>query len=53
MKEAITITHASTNTAAALIDDLVTYGVLVEMTRQRRNRLFVFKEYVDLFRQPQ
>lgn len=41
--------NVSTNTAAALINDLVSYGVLVEMTEQRRNRLFVFEEYLQLF----
>lgn len=45
------ITGASTNTAAALIDDLVTLAVLTEVTGQRRNRLFVFREYLDIFRQ--
>lgn len=40
----------TTNTAAALIDDLVTHGVLHEVTGRRRNRLFVFGEYLDLFR---
>lgn len=41
------VTH---NTAAALITDLVTYEILTEVTGQRRNRLFVFHEYVALFR---
>lgn len=36
-------------TAGALIEDMVSYGVLTEMTGQRRNRLFVFKEYLALF----
>lgn len=40
----------STNTAAALVMDLVTYEVLHEITGRRRNRLFVFREYLDLFR---
>ena len=40
----------TTNTAAALVTDLVTHGVLVEMTGQQRNRLFSFKQYLDLFR---
>lgn len=39
-----------TNTAASLIDGMVSHGVLVEVTGQRRNRLFVFEEYVKLFR---
>jgi Fic family protein len=40
----------TTNTASALINDLVQHGVLVEITRQRRNRLFMFTDYVALFR---
>ena len=40
----------TTNTAATLINDLVTHGILHEMTGRRRNRLFVFREYLDLFR---
>lgn len=38
------------NTAASLINDLVEYGVLSEMTGQRRNRLFLFHDYIALFR---
>ena len=51
VKGAMEITGASTNTAAALIDDMVTFGVLAEVTGQRRNRLFVFRDYLDIFRQ--
>lgn len=40
----------ATNTAAALITDLVRHGVLVEVTGQSRNRLYVFDEYLNLFR---
>lgn len=40
----------TTNTAASLIADLVSFGVLVEVTGQKRNRLFIFKDYLDLFR---
>ncbi|MCW8126036.1 Fic family protein [Microbulbifer halophilus] len=40
----------ATNTAAALITDLVQAGVLLEITGQNRNRLFVFDEYLRLFR---
>lgn len=36
-------------TAGSLVDDLVSYGVLAEITGQRRNRLFVFREYLGLF----
>jgi Fic family protein len=43
----------TTNTATSLIEDLVSYGVLREITGQRRNRLFIFSDHVDLFnRQP-
>ncbi len=51
VRGAMKVSGASTNTAAALIDDMVTFGVLVEVTGQRRNRLFVFQEYLDIFRQ--
>jgi len=40
----------TTNTAASLISDMVEHGVLVEMTGQRRNRLFLFHDYLELFR---
>ncbi len=38
------------NTAASLIADLVKYKVLTEITGQQRNRLFVFSEYILLFK---
>ncbi|MEK6803316.1 MAG: Fic family protein [Nitrospirota bacterium] len=41
---------AQTNTAAALIDDFVKLGILRELTGQRRNRLFIFQDYVRLFK---
>ncbi len=44
------IIGATTNTASTLIADMVTHGVLTEVTGQRRNRLLVFNEYVELFR---
>jgi Fic family protein len=44
------MTGASINTAAALIADMVSFGVLHEITGQRRNRLFLFRDYLDLFR---
>lgn len=51
VKWAAQITGASTNTASALITDMVSFGVLTEVTGQRRNRLFVFQDYLNLFRQ--
>jgi Fic family protein len=44
------LVESTPNTASALINDLVAAGVLVEMTGQRRNRLFLFQEYLALFR---
>ena len=41
---------ATTNTASALIADMVTHGVLIEATGKRRNRYFVFNEYIKLFK---
>jgi len=37
------------NTANSLIGDLIKQGVLSEITGQRRNRLFMFREYLSLF----
>ena len=39
------------NTASALVNDFVKYGVLSELTGKRRNRIFWFKEYVLIFNQ--
>jgi Fic family protein len=49
-----TVVHhikAQTNTAAALIDDFVKLGILREFTGQKRDRLFLFDDYVRLFKQ--
>ncbi len=50
VKWATEILGSATNTSASLIADLVEFGVLVESTGQRRNRLFVFTEYLALFK---
>lgn len=50
VNSAAKIIGATTNTASALIADMVTHDVLAEVTGQRRNRLFVFNEYIELFR---
>jgi Fic family protein len=50
VKAVTTLLSTTTNTAASLINDMVEHGVLVEMTGQRRNRLFQFHDYLDLFR---
>lgn len=37
-------------TANVLVDDLVKIGLLSEITGKQKNRIFVLKEYLDLFR---
>ncbi len=37
------------NTAAAMVNDFVKYGVLNELTGKRRNRMFLFTEYFMIF----
>jgi Fic family protein len=49
VKSVTRLFSTTTNTAASLIGDLVQHGVLIEVTGQRRNRLFFFREYLDLF----
>jgi Fic family protein len=39
-----------TNTASTLIKDFVKLNVLEEMTGKRRNRIFMFKEYLSIFK---
>jgi len=39
-----------TNTASALVNDFVKYGVLHERTGKQRNRMFWFKEYIMIFK---
>ncbi len=41
--------QVQTNTAAALISDFNRYGVLREMTGYKRNRSFVFNDYLRMF----
>ena len=50
VNEAARVIKATTNTANALITDMVAHDVLVEITGGRRNRLFIFDEYIELFR---
>lgn len=38
-----------TNTATYLVNDLVKYEILEEMTGKRRNRIFLFKKYLMIF----
>ena len=41
--------NLKTNTASALVNDFVKHGVLTELTGKKRNRIFLFKDYVILF----
>lgn len=50
VKAVTELTQTTANTASALIADLVEHGVLIEFTGQRRNRLFIFRDYIELFR---
>ncbi len=50
VKAVTELTQTTANTASALITDLVEHGVLTEFTGQRRNRLFIFQDYIELFR---
>ncbi|MCF6320598.1 MAG: Fic family protein, partial [Rhizobiaceae bacterium] len=50
VKAAANMLNTTVNTASSLISDLVEFGVLAEITGQRRNRLFLFNDYIELFR---
>jgi Fic family protein len=50
VKAVAELTQTTANTASALIADLVEHGVLIESTGQRRNRVFIFQDYIGLFR---
>jgi Fic family protein len=50
IKMVTSLIQAQTNTAAALIEDFVKLGILKEFTGQKRNRLFIFDDYVRLFK---
>jgi hypothetical protein len=45
-----TLLDVQTNTASSLIGDFEKFEILKEMTGYRRNRTFVFSEYMKLFR---
>ena len=45
-----TLLNVQTNTASSLIGDFEEYGILKEMTGYKRNRTFVFSEYLLLFK---
>lgn len=42
--------NLSPSAALRLIEDFVKHGILKELTGYKRNRIFAFREYIDLFR---
>ena len=50
IKAVVKLLEIKTNTAAALVNDFVKYGVLEELTGKRRNRIFWFKDYIMIFK---
>jgi Fic family protein len=40
--------NVSRPTASGLVNDLANVGLLVELTGKKRNRLFAYREYLDL-----
>jgi Fic family protein len=49
IKKVANLFGLKTNTASALISDFVKYGVLDELTGNRRNRIFIFRQYFIIF----
>jgi len=49
IKDVANVLNLKTNTASALVSDFVKYGVLHELTGNRRNRTFLFRDYVMIF----
>ncbi|MDB2439468.1 Fic family protein [Hellea sp.] len=50
IKNAETLLQTTAVTANSLVSDFEKYGILREITGNRRNRLYVFEDYLDLFR---
>ncbi len=49
VKSVETLLDTTPSTAGALIQDMIKHDVLREITGQRRNRLFLFEDYLSLF----
>jgi Fic family protein len=47
--EVAEVLKINVSTANRLIDDMIRLSVLVETTGFKRNRTFVFREYIDMF----
>jgi len=48
--DVVNILGANPSTALRMINDFVKLGILNEITGFRRNRIFIFTEYVNLFK---
>lgn len=49
IKEVSGLLGIKVNTATALVNDFVKHSVLHELTGKRRNRIFIFKDYILIF----
>lgn len=49
IQQAVEVLNITSATANRLINELQKLGILKEKTGYQRNRMFVFKEYIDLF----
>lgn len=49
IKAVAKLLETTPNTANALILEFIEQGIMAELTGQQRNRLFIFKTYLDLF----
>jgi len=47
--QAAEILDVTPRAANALINDLIALGILKEMTGYKRNRIFMFQDYLELF----
>lgn len=45
-----TAMQVNISTANRMVEDFIRLGILTEITGYKRNRIFAFKEYIDLFR---
>ena len=43
------VLNVQTNTASSLVKDFTQLGILKELTGRKRNRLFIFEEYFQIF----
>jgi len=49
--DVVTALKVNVSTALRIIDDFIKLNILHEITGYRRNRIFIFKEYLNLFEQ--